>query len=270
MGCEFLGALAIVVSYGLSATAGIAQPSDAAGTTSTTLESLLQHVNNATTTTTTLVLSANASATLGAAEAAPWATGGALAALTYAIGSVSGGHCNPAVSLAIVLCGRGKCRPLDGLMYALSQILGGLVGGYFVGVALLSEAAVQSGASKALQHGQGFTYFQANFLEFFFTIVLCFVVLSVATTSARSHSFSYGIAIGGAATAGSFAIFKMSGGYLNPALSLGAGLSAYISAEEGLYKNTIFAMWQIFASIIAAFTFTITHPDEYPIKDHDW
>src|ERR1700689_3531437 len=53
---------------------------------------------------------------------APLAIGSALMIMVYAGGHVSGGHYNPAVTLAVWL--RGKCPASDVPPYWISQILG--------------------------------------------------------------------------------------------------------------------------------------------------
>jgi glycerol uptake facilitator-like aquaporin len=50
--------------------------------------------------------------------------------------------------------------------------------------------------------------------------LLCFVVLSVATTMSPSKDM-FGLAIGACVTVGGFAIGGVSGGSLNPAVSVG-------------------------------------------------
>ena len=49
--------------------------------------------------------------------------GGALAVVILAIAGVSGGHVNPAVSLAMYL--KGTLMPMDLLSYVVAQLLGG-------------------------------------------------------------------------------------------------------------------------------------------------
>ena len=43
--------------------------------------------------------------------------------LIYSLGDLSGGHFNPAVTLAVLLGGRGKISKPDSLKYALAQIV---------------------------------------------------------------------------------------------------------------------------------------------------
>src|SRR5271170_7022874 len=61
----------------------------------------------------------------GAGSFAPIAIGSTLMILVYAGGHVSGGHYNPAVTLAVWL--RGRCPAADVIPYWVSQILGAIV-----------------------------------------------------------------------------------------------------------------------------------------------
>src|SRR5471032_2426196 len=63
----------------------------------------------------------------GAGALAPLAIGSALMIMVYAGGHVSGGHYNPAVTLAVWL--RGRCAAADVPFYWLSQIIGAFAGG---------------------------------------------------------------------------------------------------------------------------------------------
>src|SRR5690349_7005268 len=53
---------------------------------------------------------------------APLAIGSALMVMVYAGGHISGGHYNPAVTLAV--CLRGKCPACDVIFYWIAQLLG--------------------------------------------------------------------------------------------------------------------------------------------------
>ncbi len=58
----------------------------------------------------------------------PLIVGGSLALVVFLISSVSGGHVNPAVSLANYM--NGSLRPVDLFSYVFAQLLGG-TGAYF-------------------------------------------------------------------------------------------------------------------------------------------
>src|SRR4030095_7218860 len=65
----------------------------------------------------------------------PLAIGAALMVMIFAGGHISGGHYNPAVTLAVFL--RGRCDKKDVVPYWLAQVLGGIaaavVAGFLVG-----------------------------------------------------------------------------------------------------------------------------------------
>merc|ERR1719407_20709 len=54
--------------------------------------------------------------------------GSMLMIMIYALGSVSGAHFNPAVTVAVLLAGRGKIGIFDAPIYMVCQILGGICG----------------------------------------------------------------------------------------------------------------------------------------------
>jgi len=97
--------------------------------------------------------------------------------------------------------------------------------------------------------------------EAIFTFVLCFVVLCVATTQApMKHLF--GLAIGSCVTAGGLAIGNISGGSLNPAVSVGISSSNLLNG--GLfYSCLLYSAAECLGAVAAASIFYVTHPSEY-------
>src|ERR1700752_2412902 len=61
------------------------------------------------------------------ASLAPLAIGAALMVMVYAGGHISGGHYNPAVTLAALV--RGRIRGSDAVGYWIAQAVGGVVAG---------------------------------------------------------------------------------------------------------------------------------------------
>merc|ERR1719263_2428789 len=128
--------------------------------------------------------------------------------MIFALGTVSGAHFNPAVTMAIICSGRGKCDPATGVKYMVVQIVGGIC-------AAFTYAFLMNGETFALKPA-AYKWSQAITAELVFTFVLAFVVLSVATVkSALSEYFG-------------FAIGKVSGGSLTPAVSIGISSSHII------------------------------------------
>merc|ERR1719343_1865011 len=66
---------------------------------------------------------------LKASAAGAWSIAASLMCMIYALGNCSGGHFNPAVTLAIALSRRNKIDTKDACYYAGAQVAGGIAGG---------------------------------------------------------------------------------------------------------------------------------------------
>ncbi len=146
----------------------------------------------------------------GAGALAPIAIGASLMVMVFAGGHVSGGHYNPAVTLAVWL--RGKCDTKDVAPYWIAQAAAALVAAWIV------QKLKMPGAAQPLVLAGWKPAFVAEFL---FTFALCWVVLNVATTKATMGNHFYGVAIGMTVMTGAFAVGGVSGGAFNPAVALG-------------------------------------------------
>lgn len=146
----------------------------------------------------------------GAGPLAPIAIGASLMVMVFAGGHVSGGHFNPAVTLAVWI--RGKCDTRDVVPYWVAQLAAALVAAWLVGKIKMP------GAAQPLMLGGWKPAFVAEFL---FTFALCWVVLNVATTKATMGNHFYGVAIGMTVMVGAFAVGNVSGGAFNPAVATG-------------------------------------------------
>jgi aquaporin Z len=176
----------------------------------------------------------------GAGALAPIAIGASLMVMVFAGGHVSGGHYNPAVTLAVWL--RGKCDTKDVAPYWLAQAAAALVAAWIV------QKLKMPGAAQPLVLAGWKPAFVAEFL---FTFALCWVVLNVATTKATMGNHFYGVAIGMTVMTGAFAVGAVSGGAFNPAVALGItkmGLS--------LWGNLwILLVGEVTGALVAAFTY---------------
>src|SRR5215469_1081021 len=115
---------------------------------------------------------------------APLAIGASLMVMVFATGHISGGHLNPAVTLAVFL--RGKCPARDVIPYWIAQILAGIAAA-FVAVFLWGKSAEPMEIKNVPVAMVG---------EFVFTFALAFVVLNVATAKGTANNSFYGLAIG--------------------------------------------------------------------------
>src|SRR6478752_3350505 len=102
----------------------------------------------------------------------PWAFGFGLLAAIFAFGHISGGHFNPAVTIAMVLDRR--TTPLDAVGYILSQIIGAVAAGVVV-VLALNQAAVTEGITAP---GQGVSDTGALIIETVSTASFIAVILA--------------------------------------------------------------------------------------------
>lgn len=160
---------------------------------------------------------------------APLAIGSVLMVMVYAGGHISGGHYNPAVTLAIFL--RRKCTGKELLGYWAAQVIAAAVAGQLAGM------YAQVPASPVPPD-----YLLAGIVEFLFTFALAYVVLNVATTRGTEGNSYYGLAIGFTVMVGAFAAGPISGGVFNPAVAVGItvlGLSS--AATLPLYLVATFA-----------------------------
>lgn len=139
----------------------------------------------------------------------PLAIGGALMAMIFAGGHISGGHYNPAVTLGVWV--RGRLPAKDVVPYMIFQIVGALLAAAVVGY-LKGGVAV-----KAMTPVVG----PALVAEFLFTFALVYVVLNVTTAKGTSGNSFYGLAIGMTVMTGAFAVGNVSGGVFNPAVAVG-------------------------------------------------
>ncbi|CCB86048.1 MULTISPECIES: MIP/aquaporin family protein [Parachlamydia] len=182
----------------------------------------------------------------GAGPLAPLAVGAALAVMVYAGGHISGGHYNPAVSLAVYL--RERLTTKDLWLYWVAQFLGGalaaLLTAYFKSG--FAQAPLTIDAAKAL------------IAEFLFTFALCYVVLNVATARATQGNSYYGWAIGFTVLVGAYAVGTLSGAAFNPAVALGISLLK-ISAWTNFW---IFLVANFLGGAAAAYVFKAAHPNE--------
>merc|ERR1719230_1714178 len=108
--------------------------------------------------------------------------------------------------------------------------------------------------------GTGFGWAQAMVAEIVFTFVLCIVVLAVATRKGKELSHYFGWAIGSCVTAGGCAIGAVSGGSLNPAVSIGiAGSHALNGGAKDFMHCAAYAVAEFVGAVLAAGLFMITY-----------
>jgi len=176
----------------------------------------------------------------------PLAIGAVLMVMIFAGGHVSGGHFNPAVTLAVWM--RGRCDTKDVVPYVIAQVAGALIAALAVGFLVGAPAK----AAGALDVGKSLL------AEFLFTFALAYVVLNVATAKGTAGNSFYGLAIGMTVMTGAFAVGGISGGAFNPAVAVGASLMGLIqSSDVWIHLVADFA-----GGAAAAFAFKFINPED--------
>ena len=194
---------------------------------------------------------------LGGTPLAPLAIGSALMVMVYMGGHVSGGHYNPAVSLAVFL--RGKMASGGEMVrYWLAQIAGALV------AALVVRTIV--GQTFAPAPADDASTAAVLLVEFLYTFALALVVLNSAA-SAKTHGNSfYGLAIGFTIVVAAFAGGPVSGGAFNPAVGFGPILVDALASGGSFANLWLYLVGPLLGGALAAVVFGLQERE--PIQLH--
>jgi aquaporin Z len=176
----------------------------------------------------------------------PLAIGAALMVMIFAGGHVSGGHYNPAVTLAVFI--RGRCPAKDVVPYWVAQIVGA-VAAAFIAMFLYGKSGTPMEIANVPQ---------ALVAEFLFTFALAYVVLNCATAKGTLDNSFYGLAIGFTVMAGAFSVGAISGGAFNPAVAVGIGVMKIVNFSQ----IWIHLSADLVGGLLAAIIFKFINPDD--------
>jgi len=204
-----------------------------------------------------LVLTVGCNVLTGSVGAA-LSIGAILMVMIYALGSVSGAHFNPAVTLAILCSARGLISLQDTMLYVVSQLFGGICASATY-AALFGESFMLAPVGK-------YTWYAAMCVEIVYSMALCYVVLNVATTHKQDGNNYFGLAIGFTVVAAALAIGGISGCSLNPAVSFGAIMINTIdNGTKSLMYLALYFFSPFVGSMLACLSFYVVQKaDEYP------
>lgn len=179
------------------------------------------------------------------------AVGIAVLAGAYAVGHVSGGHFNPAVSFGAAAAGRMPWR--DVLPYTAAQLVGGLLA-TLVHVAIVASqggdiaerfAAVSNGYDGAFS-----PLVAVLILEIAITAIFVWIILGVTTEGSTTAGFAP-LAIGLALTLFHFIAIPLDNASLNPARSLA---TAVFGGGDAIGQVWLFFVAPIVGALLAGFT----------------
>ena len=180
---------------------------------------------------------------------APIAIGASLMVMVYMGGHISGGHYNPAVSLAVFM--RGKLPASDFVPYIISQIVGAVLAG-IVSLIIFGKVIAPSPAADA-------RFIGILLAEILYTFALALVVLNVATAKETEGKGFYGLAIGFTVLAGAVSVGGYSGGAFNPAVGLGLNIASALTGNLHPMNFIYYSVGPFAGGALAAVVYRIQH-----------
>ncbi|SDE81509.1 aquaporin Z [Cellulophaga baltica] len=182
----------------------------------------------------------------------------------YALGHISGGHFNPAVSIGLWVGGRFEAKEL--LPYIISQVLGGIAGAGILYL-IVSNQAGFTGYSQAgdfatnfygvEQYGHTFNMTAALVTEVVMTFMFLIVILG-ATHKNASPGFA-GLAIGLALTLIHLISIPVTNTSVNPARSTAQALFV---GTEAIGQLWLFWVAPIVGAILAGLLYKFIAPNK--------
>lgn len=174
------------------------------------------------------------------------AFGLSIIAMAYVIGSISGCHVNPAVSLAMLVSGKMNWKDFIG--YVIAQILGA-----FAGAGILYFVLSSTGNTVSALGTNGFgtlSVWGALVVEIVLTFVFVYTILGVTSDDKKSNIA--GLVIGFTLTFVHLLGIGLTGTSVNPARSLAP---AVIMGGEALSQVWLFIVAPCVGAILSALVF---------------
>lgn len=176
--------------------------------------------------------------------------------MAYAVGRISGGHFNPAVTLGAVLGGRLPWNAVP--IYLGAQLVGGLL----AGAALFGlmhgfdgfSAEGSIGANSFGSEGTGYAMWAAFVLEMLMTAIFLYVILAVTDERNELQAVMGPLAIGLALAMIHFASMGATGTSVNPARSIGVGV---FGGTDAIIQLWLFIVAPLVGAAIAGLTYPL-------------
>ncbi|DBB02267.1 hypothetical protein WJX82_006919 [Trebouxia sp. C0006] len=186
----------------------------------------------------------------GSANWAPWGNGMSLAVLIYITANISGGHLNPAVTLATIVT--GHISFLKGLAYIFVQICGACFGMLMVaGLVPGSYVGMGNNGTGCFTRGTDVTMGMLFGWETVMTFVLVSVVYAVAVGEPSFGNFGP-YAVGLSLFSMVFAGSQFTGTAINPARALGPAIVFHCHWNEVWLYIIAEGVGGVIAGLVAA------------------
>jgi aquaporin Z len=158
---------------------------------------------------------------------APLAIAGIYLAMIYAGSHISGGHFNPAITIAFLMC--RQINRGDALYYIIVQLIASVLSAA-IGVYLHDCSGGLEIVARVNE--QPICTVMGEFLG---TFVLVYVFLNVTNTGKTDRNDFSGLAIGFSVLAMSYGLGGLSGGAFNPAIVLGGSVAGMFAWDDLLF-----------------------------------
>jgi glycerol uptake facilitator protein len=177
------------------------------------------------------------------------AHGLALAVAIYAFGSVSGGHYNPTVTVALAVRGRFPWRDVPA--YVVAQLVGGLLGALLV-FAAYADTATAAGLG-ATTFGDGVNVGQALVAEAVGAFILVTAVFALAVAPSAPKGVA-GMGIGLALATQIMVFGPLTGASVNLARTLGPDTVLSLAGESAQWGQLlVYLVAPLIGGVLAAF-----------------
>lgn len=164
--------------------------------------------------------------------------------MAYAVGGISGGHFNPAVTLAMVINKRISIK--DALQYVLSQFLGAVIGSSIIYL-FVKDMGLEKGMMGQNDLGS-LSAMSGILIEIIVTFIFVFVILMITSNKYNVGNIAP-VVIGLTLTMLIVLTLNTTGGSLNPARSLGPAIYAHGTALSNYW---VFLIGPLVGAAIAA------------------
>jgi aquaporin Z len=184
----------------------------------------------------------------------PLAIGSMLMVMVYMGGPISGGHYNPAVTLAALI--RKKINMNGAVQYWIFQFLGAFLAAFVIWETYHLPL-------KPPAPAVGFNYhLKPLIMEIIFTFALASVVMNVAMSKKSAGNSYFGLAIGFTVMASAYAAGSISGAAFNPAVALGPMAMDAFTGGSSIGNLWIYIVGPFVGAAIAALLYPVMNPDE--------
>lgn len=176
--------------------------------------------------------------------------------MAYAVGRITGGHFNPAVTLGAALGGRLPWNQVG--IYFAAQLLGGLLAGAALFGILHGFPGFTSegnmGQNSYGDVGSGIAWWAALLLETLLTAVFLWVILAVTDARNEMQALMGPLAIGFSLSMIHFASMFATGTSVNPARSIGVGVFA---GTDAIIQLWLFILAPLLGAAIAGLSYPL-------------